>query len=259
MSTSRRATIRISPQALAFAAVNAQEQTVDYQPYILRPGISMAANLREAFAAHPQWAGGAAQVMVGSPIMLIPLEELDEQHLEALYSHTFTGHDADHIVCSVLPELNAAAAFAVNKDVRLVLGDRFDDVRYLPVAQPVVSYLHRRGAGATRNQLYVYLHDKQADVFSFNRNRFRFFNTYDCSHPRDAVYFILNVWQQLAFDQRADELYLCGDINEELREHLQRHLLHVHAIIPSAEFNRAPITQVPGLTFDLMTLFIKGR
>ncbi len=33
----------------------------------------------------------------------------------------------------------------------------------------------------------------------------------------------------------------------------------IYAVNPTAEFNRAPITQIKGLPFDLMTLFLKGR
>ncbi|MBQ9534198.1 MAG: DUF3822 family protein [Prevotella sp.] len=253
-------TLRISHGTLAFANLKVREQLIDYQPYALRNGVSMAANLREAFTAHPDRAGGQAQAMVDSPLMLLPVEEYrDASTLGDLYGQTFTGYEGYHVDYCVLPDLNVVAAFAVNKDVRQVLADRFESVRYLPVIQPVVSYLHRRGTGAMHRQLYAYLHDKEIDICSFNRNRFRFYNRYDASHQRDAVYFLLYVWNQLAFDAHADELHLCGDVDRTLQEDLQRYLRHVHTINPAAEFNRAPVTNRQDIPFDVMTLFIKGR
>ena len=250
-------TIRMGRHTLAFATLKARDQHVDYQRYALRNGVSMAANLREAFTAYPHRTGGQAQVMVDSPVMLLPVEEYQtETPLGDLYRQTFTGHEGSHIHHHVLPDLHAVAAFAVNKDVRQVLADRFDNARYLPVVAPVVSYLCRRGVQSVRRQLYAYLHDKEIDICSFNRNRFRFYNRFDATHPRDAVYFLLYVWNQLAFDAHADELYLCGDVAETLQEDLRRYLLHVHTITPSVEFNRAPVTTQPEVPLDVMTLLL---
>jgi hypothetical protein len=56
-------------------------------------------------------------------------------------------------------------------------------------------------------------------------------------------------------------MYLLGDIIEKdtLTTELRRYLMKVYNINPSAEFNRAPATQVQGMPFDLMTLYTRGR
>ncbi len=58
-----------------------------------------------------------------------------------------------------------------------------------------------------------------------------------------------------------DELHIMGDVPERewLTEGLHRYLQKVYFINPSAEFNRAPISQIKGMPFDLMTLFLKGK
>lgn len=276
MNNESRTIIRIGRNTLAFANTNAGTPgQAEYTPYPLRSGVAMAVNLREAFAAAPERITTKALVLVETPVMFVPIEEFDVNTLPALYQYSFCGYDNDYIDHCVVPNLNAVAAFAVNKDIRLVLADRFGEVEYMPVVQPVMSYLHRRGLSAGSRltphaALYAYLHDGLLDVFCFNRNRIHFYNRFEGNrsaagntlggfNSNDASYFLLYVWKLLGFDTNADELYLSGDIDDSLRDMLHRFVQHVYAINPSAEFNRAPITQIQGLPFDLMTLFMKGR
>jgi hypothetical protein len=71
----------------------------------------------------------------------------------------------------------------------------------------------------------------------------------------------LYVWKQLALDNQYDELHIVGDIPERdwLIEELKKYLSKAYVINPSADFNRAPATQVKGLPYDLVTLYTKGR
>ena len=74
-------TLRISDTSLAFAiADKTAVKGVAYETYTVRSGISIAANLREAFRqsqllSHPT---GRAQVMLSAPTMIVPVEEFDE-------------------------------------------------------------------------------------------------------------------------------------------------------------------------------------
>ncbi|MBQ4445117.1 MAG: DUF3822 family protein, partial [Prevotella sp.] len=76
--------------------------------------------------------------------------------------------------------------------------------------------------------------------------------------PQDAVYFLLYVWKQLGMDQQKDELYISGQLPEgqTLIENLQKYLRKAYTVNPSAEFNRAPLTQIKGMPYDLITLFL---
>ncbi len=260
-----RPVIRISKGALSFSVVDtATETQVVYEPYAVKSGMSMAANLREAFNESELLMRGyqRAQVMLDAPVLMVPVEEFDESEIDILYNHVFSGHDSQEILYAVLPNLNAVAVFSINKDLKLVLTDHFDDVHFYPLVQPVWSYLHKRSFMGGRRKLYGYFHDKKLEVFCFNHNRFRFTNSYDVSHPHDAIYFLLYIWKLLGYDVEHDEMHLAGDISderEELLEQLRRYVQKVYAINASAEFNRSPVTGIKGMPFDLITLFIKGR
>lgn len=257
-----RLVIRIGGNTLSFSAPSADsESRVVFEPYTVRSGISMAANLREAFKNIDPSLDGWQRVLVilDTPVLMIPIDEFSDNKTSTLYHHTISGHDKDTILTTVLPTLNAVAAYPVNKDLKLVIDDHFSDVRFTHTCVPVWNHLYKRSFTGVRMKLYAYFHDKKVDVFSFHQNRFKFTNRFDTGLAPDAIYFILNVWKQIAFDNKRDELHLVGDLPDKdyLVTHLRTFIRNVYVINPKAEFNRAPITDIPNIPYDLVTLFLK--
>lgn len=181
-------------------------------------------------------------------------------HLEYLYSQKvsipFPSRQKDIVLTHVIPGLNCVAVYSINKDLRLVITDHFPDVRIMPVLVPVWTHLHQLSYAGRTRKLYAYAHDGSLAVFSFANNRFRFMNTFVTSEVTDTAYYILYVWQQLAFDRQRDEIVLVGAFpdSDMLRTELRRYVANVYLVSPSAEFNRSPITQIPHITYDLICL-----
>lgn len=93
---------------------------------------------------------------------------------------------------NVLPEMNAVALFAVNKDLKMVVEDHYQEAKFSALMRPVWSYLHHRHFIGNRRKLFAHFHDGRMEVFSFERNRFIFANSFDAKHTKDVVYFILS-------------------------------------------------------------------
>lgn len=254
-----RMTIRVAAGSLAFALPKDTDRTqVDFYKYTSKSGISVAAQLRDAFKTVAMLKEPATQrvkVLVDSPVLLIPLDEYNENDRETLYKHSFPSTEGCAIVGNVLPDLNAVAVFALNRDLKLVVEDHYSDTRYIHLLQPVWDYLHRRHFLGNRRKLYAYFHDNELEIFSFERNHFIFYNRYQAHSVKDAVYFTLFVWKQLALDQMHDELFLGGEIHnkEELLRNLRTYVQMVAVISSTASFNNMSLTQEKGITFDMIT------
>ena len=164
------------------------------------------------------------------------------------------------VISNVIPPLNAVAVYSIHKDLRTVIEDHFEDVKYNHLCIPVWNNLHRRSFTGQRRKLYGYFHGRQLEVFAFQQNRFRFFNSYQVPRMKDAVYFLMYVWKQLGMDQLKDELHLVGTIayRDELLTELHQYVQNAFVINPTAEFNRAPITQVKDMPYDLMAFYLKS-
>ena len=260
--SSQRLTIRIGRGTLAMLVQHAGSDNIVYEPYVVRSGVSMAANLREAFKSSDLLlqAPPRVRVLIDSDVLMVPVELFDEQTMATMYAHAFPSREQEAVFYNVLPDLNAVAVFSMNKDLRLVLDDHFQDVRLVAAMQPVWRCMHQRSFTGVRRKLYVYFHEKRLDMFSFQQNRFRFCNAYDAPRPMDAVFYITYVWKQLQLQEEHDELYLMGDISadEQPTTQLQRFIKKVMVIQPQVEFSHHPVTELKGVPFDLQTLVVKG-
>ena len=237
------------------------ETPVTYEPYVMKSSMSVAANLRAALKDAALAGAKKALVMVDAPILLVPVELFEEQDMDDMYGHAFPRKEQETELYNVLPDLNAVAVFAIAKDLLTVLNDNFDDVKFTAAMSPVWRHLHKRSFTGTRSKLYGYFHDQKLEVFSFYQNRFKFYNQFETSRAYDAIYFLLYVWKQLAFNAEEDEIFLVGDIpeREQFVAELRRYVKKVCVINPSADFNRAPATQIKTMPYDLMALFARGR
>ncbi|MCR4914582.1 MAG: DUF3822 family protein [Prevotella sp.] len=259
----QRLTMRIGRNTIAMLAQSDGSDDIVYEPFVVKSGVSMAANLREAFKTSDLLLQSPprVRVLIDSDVMLVPVELFDESVMEQLYYHAFPRQEQDKVTYNVLPDLHAVAVFSVNKDLKLVLDDHFRDVRMVAVLQPLWRYLHQRSFTGKNRKLYAYFHEKRLELFSFQQNRFRFSNSFDASRSKDAVFFIAYVWKELQMDAEADELHLMGDISDEetVTTELRAFLKKVLVVNPSADFNQHPVTKVKGIPFDLQALVVKGR
>jgi len=256
-------TIRVGRRTLSFSMPSDDESSIVFEPYVVKSGISMAANLREAFKQAdllldpPQ----RVRVMVDSDVLMVPVEEFDEQSVSTFYEHAYPGRVQDSVEYTVLPDLNAVALFSINKDLRLVIDDHFKEVKVIAAMSPVWRHLHQRSFTGIRSKLYGYFCEKHLHIFCFNQNRFKFFNSFAAAKAHDALYFLLYVWKQLNLQPEHDELHIVGDIPEGdwLITELKKYVQKAYVINPEADFNRSPLTRIKGMPYDLQTLFVKGR
>lgn len=258
--------IRIGKSTLSFTALDAtsSERPVLFEPYVVKGGISMAANLREALKTVQLINSGTqqAQVVIDTPSMLVPVEQFEEPYIEQLFEHSFPAkQEKRNVLFNVLPDLNAVCLFAINRDLQRVITDRFEKVQSIQAMTPVWRHLHQRSFTGHRSKLYGCFHDKQLDIFSFQQNRFKFANSFETTHANDALYFLLYVWKQLRMDAQHDEIHIVGEIpeQEQLMQELKRYVQKAYVVNPSADFQEAAAAKVAGMPYDLMTLIIKGR
>ena len=262
----RKLIIRIGRNTLSFTLPDPadKEQPLRHEPYVVKGGISMAANLREALktATLPSENVKRVQVVIDTPSMLVPIEQFEEETINDLYTFTFApSQEPRKILFNVLPDLKAVCLFPINKDLYGVINDRYDDVQFIHALAPIWRHMHQRSFTGHFNKLYASFLGRQLCLFAFQQNRFKFCNTFDASHAQDALYFIMYVWKQLRMDAFRDELHLSGEVPEEkqLMQELKQYLQKVYLSNPAAEFNQAPATKVKGMPYDLMTLIVKGR
>lgn len=263
-SPCKRLIIRVSRKSLSFSAWDSGSGEITFQPYTLRSGISLSANLREAFRNNGELLSDDYRhvlVSVVSPTLAVPAGLFAEEEKETLFHHAFTGHEQDEVDFTVMDDLNCVVLFAVNRNLKSVIADHYPEARYMAAMAPVWRHLHQKSYLGGHAKLYGYFHDRRLEIFSYGQNRFKFCNAFDGHDAHDALYYLLYVWKQLGMQIGSDELFLAGEIPEQqwLTEEAGKYVQRAYVIRPAGEFNRAPVTQIAGMPYDLMTLFVKGR
>ena len=257
-----RLTIRFSRNNMAFAVGDPQENgMLVYEPYEMNMGISVAANLREAFKVSELLQSGYKRLLaeIDTPVMLMPIDDFGTQDIETLYHHTYRRQGNEEILSSILPDLNAIAVFAISKDLKLVIDDHFKDIRIQPLMQSVWTHLYRRSYAGPRRKLYAYFHEKRMEVFSFQQNRFRFSNSYEATNEHDALYYLLYIWKLTGMDVEKDELYIVGDIHYQdwLIEKVKQHLKFCRVINQEVYFNNSQLAKRTDIPYDMKTIYLE--
>ena len=109
-----RLTIRVSKNTLSFSVVDREaEHQLIYEPYTVKSGVSIAANLRQAFGESELLQRGyqKVRVYIDTPILLVPIEEFHEEDLTVLYQHAFTGSHSDAILYRGAAESECGGCF----------------------------------------------------------------------------------------------------------------------------------------------------
>ena len=229
ITNSKQLTIRVGNNTLSFMITDKAdpEQPALVEPYVVKSGISMAANLREAFKTFArEFDLPTARVLINTPVLMVPIEQFQEADATTLYLHSFPRSEKEVVKFNVLPSLNAVCVYCINKDLLMVLTDHFNDVQLMHTMIPVWTYLHQRSFTGHRSKMYGYFHDKQLDIFSFQQNRFKFCNAFETTQAHDSLYFLLYVWKQLNLKPEHDEIHILGDIPEKewLLEEMRKYL-----------------------------------
>ena len=215
---SKQLTIRVGNNTLSFTITDPAnaEQPVQHEPYVVKSGISMAANLREAFKTYSKAIDlPTVRVLINTPVLMVPIEQFQEADAATLYLHSFPQSDKEVVKYNVLPSQNAVCIFCINKDLLTVLNDHFSDLQLMHAMTPVWSYLHQRSFTGHRSKIYGFFHDKQLDICSFQQNRFKFCNSFETCRAHDSLYFLLYVWKQLNLKPEHDEIHILGDIPDQ--------------------------------------------
>ena len=259
-----RIVIRLGADCISCSASDPQApRRMAFECFEMKSGVSQSANLREAFKTLELLMSGygRALVMVDAPTMLIPINEFDQDVVSDLFKHSFTTNKCDDIHTSFLTELGVVACFPVNNDVRLVIEDHFKDSRFIPAVQPVWLHLYRRSITGLRTKVYAYFHDYSMDVFCYANGRFKYSNKFEVGPYQNALYFLLYVWRQLGLNNESDEMHIAGSYadSDTLIEKLRQHVRRVYKVSPSAEFNRAPITAIDNVPYDVMAFPLSGK
>jgi hypothetical protein len=103
----------------------------------------------------------------------------------------------------------------------------FPDAQLIHPAAVRIAWFQNKGQTLSGKRMLVNRQTDGVEIICFAHDKLLLCNYFPCSGTNDAVYFVLNCWQQVGFSQTNDFLYL--NENQDLQEKLA---LYIRKLVP---------------------------
>lgn len=256
--------IRICTNGLSFCIYSPGSDTpFEYKVYDMNHTISLAANLKSALMNEPmlQQQYQRVNVLVSTTnVTTVPVAYFDAEDIQNIYALNFPKSRPQHVTYNVLRRSGVALVFGLERNVYQLLLDDFPRARFYASSSTLIEFFSEKSTSGNNRKMYVYLHEKEITLYAFDQGRILFVNSYPVMTVADMQYYILNVWQQLEFDQIDDSLFIVGDNDnrQELTEKMTYFLQNVSLVDRSEDFRGSITEGNVMIPYDLQTLLVCG-
>lgn len=195
-------------------------------------------------------------LVVGKSIQ-IPLEAFHKEEANTLFRLTFAQEQAGKIYYNILPHLEIAKVFSIEKDIEMLLCKHFPGIRFYHAETMLLENM-LPSETQDKQRLYVYFHEQDLFIFHYKEQKLHYANTFPAGQADNIAYFILSVWKNLNLDNLEGECILLGK-NENLVaciKILGKYLHCVKSLSSSDIYRRYSPARNTHYPLDLLALFI---
>lgn len=257
--------IRLCTNGLSFCVYSPGSDTpFEYKVYDMNHTISLAANLKHALTNEPMLMQRYQRVNVlvsTTDITTVPVAYFDSSDIDDVYALNFPKARPQHVSYNVLRRSGIALIFGVERSVYQLLLDDYPNARFYASSSTLIEFFSAKSLGVNNKKMYVYLHEKEITLYAFDhQGRILFVNSFSVTSVADMQYYILNVWQQLEFDQLDDSLFIVGDNDsrQDLNDKITYFLKKVSLIDRRDDFKGNLTEGYNMIPYDLQTLLVCG-
>lgn len=253
--------IRLSTDGFSFSIhTSSDNEEVLFKNYPVNTQRSMAANVKAflndtEIVKHPF---AHVYILIHSQRYTpVPLEIYEDEQTEMLFYQNLPKVNNEIILCNILGNSNTVVLFSVDKLTHIYLTDFFPEAHFFAAVSPQIEHLTLMSRHKKTNAIYANLHPDSMDVFCFEQKKLHLINSFTANGVNDRCYYILNIWQQLKYNQETDELHLIGnrDTIVEIQKVLADYIRKISIINHQAECNRSEPSDLKDIPFDMQSLF----
>lgn len=253
--------IRLHADGFSFYSYSPTEaEAIKTETYHYQNGESHAETLEKALAQstlteRKSYLG--IYCLITGPSIQTPLEAFKKEEANTLFRLTFAQKQVGKIYYNILPHLEIAKIFSVDKELEQMLCRRFPGIRFYHADTMLLEKMLTFDT-KDKQRLYVYFHEQEMLVFGYKEQKLHYANSFPADHSDNATYFILSVWKHLAMDTREGECILLGEnsIKNECTQTLGKYLHQVKPLTSADIYRRYASARNPQVPFDLLTLLV---
>ena len=202
--------IRLTPDGFSFCIYSADDPSVfHYQETGLGSKFSHTQNIKRlifdlGFFSQPFH---CTKVTVVSPrYTLIPDIFFDKKKAKELFQYNF--HPTNGLVLIDPASETYHVVYHVDEEVHSFLSRSLWNPVFRHHASSLLPLFNAHAAKSEGRKCFVDFHDKFVSIACFDGGRLLSSNMFPATHPLDTLYYIVNIWEKLAFRQSSDPFLL---------------------------------------------------
>jgi hypothetical protein len=244
--------IGVHPERFSFFLYHPEENTSFYYRIPEEKSSGAFACFQTVFFDHPFFTLTFKQTFLLNytpAFTCIPNLLFEEKDKETYMRFLFK--DTGKIVCQSLQQPDLTILHEMPEEVFRFFQRSFTGIQPVHPIGALITYFQGESQAVNHKRMIVNPYEKGVDILCFSGNDLLLCNHFACLQPSDAVYYILNTWKQLNFDQLNDSLFLTGNTGH-LQEKLQP---YIRAILPVTipEKHGMP-AEFPDVPFEIFAL-----
>lgn len=167
-----------------------------------------------------------------SHFVIIPNELNDEETVQKMLDFMYVSDNGDYNINELIAKESSIACL-VPQGVLTFLQRTFNMPKIIHHLTPLCVYASEKCKKSSISRMFVHLYDNRMDMCIFIKENLLMANTFHYQDVEEAVFYILNAWQNLGLDVRNDELQLSGDksTRDLLTPQLRKYINYVMPII----------------------------
>lgn len=256
--------IRVCTNGLSFCVYQPGSETpFIYKVHDMNHTVSLAANVKNALMTEPLLKEKFKRVNVlvsTTALTTVPVAHFNAENIEDVFAMNFPKARPQHVSYNVLRRSGVALIFGIDRNVYQLLMDDYPHARFYAAASTLIEFFAQKSVMTPGKNMFVYAHEKEITLYAFEQDRILLVNSYNVTTVYDMQFYILNVWQQLGFDQIDDTISIVGDNDRqtELAEKIRYFLKNVNLIDRSVDFRNSITEGNTMIPYDLQTLLVCG-
>ena len=116
----------------------------------------------------------------------------------------------------------------------------FNNIGFTHHLRLVTEYVITKRRVGNSDKMFCQIRNGMVDLICYKKGKLVFLNTFHYKHNNDIIYFIMNVWSTVEFNQIKDTLQIAsdGDIVSSVSEMLKGYIAKITPVVfPSNAFN----------------------
>ena len=222
---------------------------------------SMAANVKAFLAATEELTHQYKQTNIlihSQQYTIVPLDIFEEEYMEDIFYQNVRGKRNEIVMCNILSSSNSVIIFSIDKLTHVFLSEHFQGARFFSSISPLIEYFTIKSKLGNNRKLYANINNGSTDIVLLDKGKLILVNTFLTTSYKDINYFILNIWQQIGYNQETDELHISGSglVMNTIKPELEKYIRHIYSINPKSEFNNSEINKIQEIPFDIQSLIL---